>query len=67
MPFLPKHNQEEVSKALDMAERLIGFKKFKRLFGVILADRSRSSWTTAPSRKAARRETRAAACTTATQ
>lgn len=39
MLFLPKHNQEEVGKALDMLEGLIGLKEFKRLFGVILTDR----------------------------
>ena len=39
MLFLPKHNQEEVGKALDMVERLIGLREFKRLFGVILTDR----------------------------
>ena len=39
MLFLPKHNQEEVGKAFDMVERLIGLREFKRLFGVILTDR----------------------------
>ena len=39
MLFLPKRNQEEVGKALDMVERLIGLREFKRLFGVILTDR----------------------------
>ena len=39
MLFLPKHTQEEVGKALDMVERLIGLREFKRLFGVILTDR----------------------------
>ena len=39
MLFLPKRNQEEVGKALDMVERLIGLREFKRLFGVVLIDR----------------------------
>ena len=39
MLFLPRRNQEEVCKALDMVERLIGLKEFKRLFGVVLTDR----------------------------
>ena len=39
MLFLPKRNQEEVGKALDMVEGPIGLGEFKRLFGVILTDR----------------------------
>lgn len=39
MLFLPKHNQEEVGRALDMVEGPIGLGEFKRLFGVILTDR----------------------------
>ena len=39
MLFLPKRNQEEVGKALDMVERSIGLGEFKRLFGVVPTDR----------------------------
>lgn len=39
MIYLPKKNQDEVAKALDTVERLIGKKNFKRFFGIILTDR----------------------------
>ena len=39
MLYLPEKNQEEVGKALDLIERLIGAKAFRKWFGVVLTDR----------------------------
>ncbi|WP_303201874.1 IS30 family transposase [Raoultibacter timonensis] len=39
MLYLPAKNQSEVGRALDMIESLIGVRKFKKWFGVILTDR----------------------------
>lgn len=39
MLFLPDKSQDEVRKALDLVERVIGYEQFKQWLGVLLTDR----------------------------
>lgn len=39
MIYLPEKTQDEVRKALDLVERVVGYEQFRRWFGILLTDR----------------------------